>query len=155
MSTRYARQASRWRWSVAGAMSCSGLYLVPGPAGVRALVCAHRLDAARSQALPRYDRCPVATVWLRRLSAADPLAKLPAMLESGGDMLALYQLAYALFLPEFQRELLGGALNRRSPMACRRASARSYAPRSRALTAPCHQRAGRAGVPRRASAAGY
>jgi asparagine synthase (glutamine-hydrolysing) len=38
-------------------------------------------------------------------------AKLPAMLESGGDMLALYQLAYALFLPEFQRELLGGALN--------------------------------------------
>jgi len=33
-------------------------------------------------------------------------AKLPAMIESGGDLLRLYQLAYALFLPEFQRELL-------------------------------------------------
>jgi asparagine synthase (glutamine-hydrolysing) len=38
-------------------------------------------------------------------------AKLPAMLESGGDLLAQYQLAYALFLPEYQRQLLGGELN--------------------------------------------
>jgi len=34
-------------------------------------------------------------------------AKLPEMVAHGGDMLALYQLAYALFLPDFQRELLG------------------------------------------------
>lgn len=34
-------------------------------------------------------------------------AKLPAMLEDSGDLLALYQLAYALFLPEYQQELLG------------------------------------------------
>jgi len=38
-------------------------------------------------------------------------AKLPAMVRRGADLLALYQLAYALFLPEFQRELVadGGA----------------------------------------------
>ena len=33
-------------------------------------------------------------------------AKLPAMLERGDDLVALYQLAYALFLPEFQNELI-------------------------------------------------
>jgi asparagine synthase (glutamine-hydrolysing) len=33
-------------------------------------------------------------------------AKLPDMVCRGDDLLALYQLAYALFLPEFQRELL-------------------------------------------------
>ena len=33
-------------------------------------------------------------------------AKLPEMVRHGDDLLALYQLAYALFLPEFQRELL-------------------------------------------------
>lgn len=33
-------------------------------------------------------------------------AKLPAMIGSGGDLLALYQLAYALFLPEYQEQLL-------------------------------------------------
>ncbi|MFA7306182.1 MAG: asparagine synthase (glutamine-hydrolyzing) [Hyphomicrobium sp.] len=33
-------------------------------------------------------------------------AKLPDMVRRGDDLLGLYQLAYALFLPEFQRELL-------------------------------------------------
>jgi asparagine synthase (glutamine-hydrolysing) len=33
-------------------------------------------------------------------------AKLPDMVRAGTDLLALYQLAYALFLPGFQRELL-------------------------------------------------
>ena len=33
-------------------------------------------------------------------------AKLPDMVRHGDDLLALYQLAYALFLPGFQRELL-------------------------------------------------
>ena len=36
-------------------------------------------------------------------------AKLPEMLEHGDDLLSLYQLAYALFLPAFQRQLLVGA----------------------------------------------
>jgi len=34
-------------------------------------------------------------------------AKLPEMVRQGGDLLALYQLAYALFLPDFQDRLLG------------------------------------------------
>ena len=33
-------------------------------------------------------------------------AKLPAMVAAGDDMVALYQLSYALFLPDLQRELL-------------------------------------------------
>jgi asparagine synthase (glutamine-hydrolysing) len=37
-------------------------------------------------------------------------AKLPEMVRRGDDLLALYQLAYALFLPEFQRQLLGPEL---------------------------------------------
>src|SRR4029077_10361844 len=34
-------------------------------------------------------------------------AKLPEMVRHGDDLLTLYQLAYALFLPGFQHELLG------------------------------------------------
>ena len=37
-------------------------------------------------------------------------AKLPDMVRSGDDPLTLYQLAYALFLPEFQRQLAGDAV---------------------------------------------
>ena len=37
-------------------------------------------------------------------------AKLPEMVRCGGDILALYQLAYALFLPDFQRQLVSGDL---------------------------------------------
>ena len=37
-------------------------------------------------------------------------AKLPEMVRRGDDLLSLYQLAYALFLPDFQQQLLGGAL---------------------------------------------
>jgi asparagine synthase (glutamine-hydrolysing) len=35
-------------------------------------------------------------------------AKLPDMVEDGQDLVALYQHAYALFLPEYQKELLAG-----------------------------------------------
>lgn len=35
-------------------------------------------------------------------------SKLPDMLRRGGDLIGLYQLAYALFLPELQRDLLAG-----------------------------------------------
>ena len=38
-------------------------------------------------------------------------AKLPDMTRAGGDLLALYQLAYALFLPSFQEDLLGGPVD--------------------------------------------
>jgi asparagine synthase (glutamine-hydrolysing) len=63
--------------------------------------------------LPRGPLVAVATLatWpLRRSGGAVPpqtrWAKLPEMVRHGDDLLALYQLAYALFLPGFQRELL-------------------------------------------------
>jgi len=37
-------------------------------------------------------------------------AKLPEMTQRGDDLLGLYQMAYALFLPEYQRQLLGDSL---------------------------------------------
>ena len=37
-------------------------------------------------------------------------AKLPDMLAAGGDLLAIYQLAYSLFLPQTQRALLGSGI---------------------------------------------
>lgn len=37
-------------------------------------------------------------------------AKLPEMVRRGDDLLSLYQLAYALFLPDFQQQLLGNAM---------------------------------------------
>jgi asparagine synthase (glutamine-hydrolysing) len=46
----------------------------------------------------RAGRFPPQTRW----------AKLPEMLRQGDDLVSLYQLAYALFLPDFQRELLDG-----------------------------------------------
>jgi asparagine synthase (glutamine-hydrolysing) len=52
----------------------------------------------------------LATWPLRRSGGAVPpqtrWAKLPDMVHNGDDLLALYQMAYALFLPGFQRELL-------------------------------------------------
>ena len=53
----------------------------------------------------------LATWPLRRSGGTIPpqtrWAKLPDMVRNGDDLLALYQLAYALFLPGFQHELLG------------------------------------------------
>jgi asparagine synthase (glutamine-hydrolysing) len=55
------------------------------------------LGRALSRVLQRSDdSMPAQTRW----------AKLPAMIKQADDLLALYQLAYALFLPEFQEQLL-------------------------------------------------
>ena len=69
--------------------------------------------SARTSFLPRglqVAGASLATWPLRRSSAMVPpqtrWAKLPEMVRHGDDLLALYQLAYALFLPGFQRELL-------------------------------------------------
>src|SRR5215510_8657840 len=83
----------------------------------------------------------LATWPLRRAGGGVPpqtrWAKLPEMVRHGDDLLALYQLAYALFLPEFQRELLApefaGALTDGLPPAMRRritAETRSRTPLS-------------------------
>jgi asparagine synthase (glutamine-hydrolysing) len=67
----------------------------------------------RAAWVPRSLQVAAATMatWpLRRSGAAVPpqtrWAKLPEMVRHSQDLLALYQLAYALFLPGFQRELL-------------------------------------------------
>jgi asparagine synthase (glutamine-hydrolysing) len=70
----------------------------------------------------------LATWPLRRSGGVVPpqtrWAKLPEMIHQGDDLLALYQLAYALFLPRFQRELLAPdfaeALADGLPLAMRR-----------------------------------
>ncbi|MGH7296477.1 MAG: asparagine synthetase B family protein, partial [Polyangiaceae bacterium] len=76
----------------------------------RASVAAARL-AARALQRSRAGAFPPQTRW----------AKLPEMVRAGGDLVSLYQLAYALFLPDAQRQLLGddavGALSDGLPAA--------------------------------------
>jgi asparagine synthase (glutamine-hydrolysing) len=67
------------------------------PSGARAAL-AHRLAALLQ---PSTAAFPPQTRW----------AKLPDMLAHGDDALALYQLAYALFVPATQQQLLGARLN--------------------------------------------
>jgi asparagine synthase (glutamine-hydrolysing) len=71
---------------------------LPGPpraALAKAAGAALHLFQRQSEMLPRQTR------W----------AKLPQMLAHGDDLLALYQLAYALFLPDFQGALLGDGVS--------------------------------------------
>lgn len=69
--------------------------------------------AGRTRALPRRALSSAASLLSSALAPSGSFppqtrwAKLPEMVRRGGDLLALYQLAYALFLPAFQRELLG------------------------------------------------
>lgn len=74
----------------------------------------HRWDAL-GRRLPRRLRRAAAEALARWLSgpggAVPPQtrwAKLPAMLDAQGDLLALYQLSYALFRPDFQQQMLDG-----------------------------------------------
>lgn len=67
----------------------------------------------RAAYVPRGLQTAAATLatWpMRRASGAMPpqtrWAKLPDMVRHGDDLMTLYQLAYALFLPDFQNELL-------------------------------------------------
>jgi asparagine synthase (glutamine-hydrolysing) len=71
--------------------------------------------AAGTRWVPRPAKVAVAEAVGKVLSGRRPKgaiasqtrwAKLPAMVASGADTIALYQLAYALFLPDFQAELL-------------------------------------------------
>ena len=86
--------------------------LFGGYTSFRDLPLLHRADGL-SAFLPRGVKSALsaAATWpLRRSSAEVPpqtrWAKLPDMVRKGSDLLSLYQLAYALFLPDFQRELL-------------------------------------------------
>ena len=66
---------------------------LPAPVRIGAARLASRVVAGPSGDLPPQTR------W----------AKLPDMARSGGNLVSLYQLAYALFLPEFQARLQGGS----------------------------------------------
>jgi asparagine synthase (glutamine-hydrolysing) len=72
---------------------CRGTPWVPRGLQVAAAKLASRLLGRSSESMPPQTR------W----------AKLPEMVRRGEDLLALYQLAYALFVPGFQRELLAPA----------------------------------------------
>jgi len=86
--------------------------LFGGYSSYRDLPVLHRW-CSRAGFLPRELQAAAAKLatWpLRRSGAAVPpqtrWAKLPDMVRRGDDLLALYQLAYSLFLPGFQRELM-------------------------------------------------
>jgi asparagine synthase (glutamine-hydrolysing) len=70
---------------------CRFLPKLPRAALAKAAALALRALQRESGSLPRQTR------W----------AKLPEMVKQGNDLVGLYQLAYALFLPDFQEELLG------------------------------------------------
>ncbi|MFW6058701.1 MAG: asparagine synthase (glutamine-hydrolyzing) [Phycisphaeraceae bacterium] len=82
-----------------------------------------RAWARRTGWVPRRPKVAAAQLASRTLqrggSTAAPQtrwAKLPAMVEAGADAAALYQLAYALFLPDFQAELLQPQVRERSAL---------------------------------------
>ena len=90
--------------------------LFGGYSSFRDLPVLHRWSR-RFRAVPReilVAGARLATAPLRRsngvVAPQTRWAKLPDMVRKGDDLQALYQLAYALFLPAFQRELLGPEL---------------------------------------------
>ena len=66
------------------------------PQGLRAAIA----ELVSSVMQPSSGAIPQQTRW----------AKLPQMVRRGDDLLALYQMAYALFLPDFQQQLLGNPM---------------------------------------------
>jgi asparagine synthase (glutamine-hydrolysing) len=85
--------------------------LFGGYAHFRSVHAFHRLASALRW-LPRDALAAAASLGTSGFGVAEippqtRWAKLPDMLRRGDDLLALYQLAYALFLPRFQRELVG------------------------------------------------
>ena len=104
-----AIRAAGFKVAIAGT---GGDELFGGYTSFRDLPVLHRW----SRALPRAARgllvaAARAGTWpLRRAGGEVPpqtrWAKLPDMVRNGDDLLAIYQFAYALFLPSFQRELL-------------------------------------------------
>ena len=135
--------------------------LFGGYASYRDLPTLHRWSRRAAWA-PRSLQIAVARLatWLLRRSGGTVppqtrWAKLPEMVGRGDDLLALYQLAYALFLPGFQHELLAPsfaeALADGLPVAMRqRIHGRKPGPHA----ALGHQRHGATAFPRRAAAAG-
>jgi asparagine synthase (glutamine-hydrolysing) len=78
--------------------------LFGGYTSFRRLPPLHRLSNSSSWLPTRAKRAAASAI--ATVTKHPPFAKLPGMLEDGQDLIALYQHAYALFLPETQRQLL-------------------------------------------------